>query len=85
MQIVEHNIDVLAARIATIENGIVFFTGSSEIATLKAFDYILEEIAQIAFKQFCTNREFGIESYLGRRIRHNTLTGMLRGGVVGNY
>lgn len=46
-----------------------------------AYDYILFEFAKIAFGEFCLNNNFGIESYLGRRIRHNTLSGMMRDGV----
>ena len=39
--------------------------------------HLVEQIAGAAFKEFCTNTEFGIESYLGRRIRHNTLLGVM--------
>lgn len=38
---------------------------------------LLRSIAKEAFLEFCTNTEFGIESYLGRRIRHNTLRGVM--------
>ncbi|UHS55503.1 hypothetical protein [Agrobacterium vaccinii] len=55
--------------------------GPVDAGALSAFDYILVEVAKSAFAQFCENTNFGIESYLGRRIRHNTLTGMMRGGV----
>lgn len=37
---------------------------------------LIAQIAQDSFEQFCLNTEFGIESYLGRRIRHNTLDGV---------
>ncbi|GAA5064311.1 hypothetical protein N0B44_06040 [Roseibacterium beibuensis] len=40
-------------------------------------DHIVKQIVQEAFREFCTNAEFGIESYLGRRIRHNTLHGVM--------
>ena len=40
-------------------------------------DHIVRQIATEAFREFCTNAEFGIESYLGRRIRHNTLHGVM--------
>lgn len=53
----------------------------AETWALSAYDYMLIEVAKAAFTQFCVNTNFGIESYLGRRIRHNTLTGMMRGGV----
>lgn len=39
--------------------------------------YLIEQIAKDAFEQFCLNAEFGIQSYLGRRIRHNTLDGVM--------
>jgi hypothetical protein len=39
-------------------------------------EYLVSQIAKDAFEQFCLNAEFGIESYLGRRIRHNTLDGV---------
>lgn len=78
MKMIEHNVGV-SAQTAKVENGKIVITGEVDAAT--AFDYILIEVAKIAFAQFCTNRQFGIESYLGRRIRHNTLTGMMRGGV----
>jgi hypothetical protein len=40
------------------------------------YNYLIEQIAKDAFEQFCLNTEFGIQSYLGRRIRHNTLDGV---------
>lgn len=39
-------------------------------------EYLVKQIAKDAFKEFCLNEEFGIQSYLGRRIRHNTLDGV---------
>lgn len=39
-------------------------------------EYLITQIAKDAFEQFCLNTEFGIQSYLGRRIRHNTLDGV---------
>jgi hypothetical protein len=39
-------------------------------------EYLVSQIAKDAFEQFCLNTEFGIQSYLGRRIRHNTLDGV---------
>jgi hypothetical protein len=38
---------------------------------------LVEKIAVESFREFCVNNEFGIESYLGRRIRHNTLHGVM--------
>ncbi|MBI3728401.1 MAG: hypothetical protein HY254_08735 [Burkholderiales bacterium] len=40
-------------------------------------EYLVQQIAKDAFEQFCLNNEFGIQSYLGRRIRHNTLQGVM--------
>lgn len=39
-------------------------------------EFLVTQIAKDAFEQFCLNKEFGIQSYLGRRIRHNTLDGV---------
>lgn len=39
-------------------------------------EYLVPQIAKDAFEQFCLNPAFGIQSYLGRRIRHNTLDGV---------
>jgi hypothetical protein len=37
---------------------------------------------QYAFEEFCSNKIYGINSYLGRRIRHGTLDGFLMVPVV---
>jgi len=51
---------------------------ANQILEITAADgYLVEKIATEAFRAFCTNNEFGIESYLGRRIRHNTLQGVM--------
>lgn len=81
VKMIEHNVSVVSAKTGKFEHGKIVVTGTVDIPTVTAFDYILVEVARVAFEQFCTNRDFGIESYLGRRIRHNTLTGMMRGGV----
>ncbi len=47
----------------------------------KQSEYLINQIAKEAFEQFCLNTEFGIESYLGRRIRHNTLDGVTTDSV----
>ncbi|MFK4810359.1 hypothetical protein ACI3KW_09110 [Devosia sp. ZW T5_3] len=54
---------------------------ATEIFATAKFDYILVEAATKTFEQFCLNESFGIESYLSRRIRHNTLAGMMRSEV----
>lgn len=46
------------------------------IQLINSGDYLVPQIAKDAFEQFCLNTEFGIQSYLGRRIRHNTLDGV---------
>ncbi|KAF1061567.1 hypothetical protein LvStA_00175 [Burkholderia gladioli] len=46
------------------------------IELFNEYEYLIDEIAEDAFEQFCLNAEFGIQSYLGRRIRHNTLDGV---------
>lgn len=46
------------------------------VKVTSTLDHLIEKIAFEAFEEFCTNSEFGIESYLGRRIRHNTLEGV---------
>lgn len=64
------------ARIASIGNGEGKETNIILIQINDQDEYLLSEIAKDAFEQFCLNTEFGIESYLGRRIRHNTLDGV---------
>ncbi|WP_376710949.1 hypothetical protein [Pseudochrobactrum lubricantis] len=88
LQLLEHHAENLSVlKVAISRSGSEF---KAETWTLSAYDYMLFEVAKAAFTQFCINTNFGIESYLGRRIRHNTLTGMMRGGVEtllekGNY
>lgn len=48
----------------------------------KEDEFLVVQIVKDAFHQFCTNNEFGIESYLGRRIRHNTLEGVTTAPVL---
>jgi hypothetical protein len=81
IKMIEHNVSLATARAKEINTAGKIENGMIVLAGVNAFDYILVEVARVAFEQFCTNRDFGIESYLGRRIRHNTLTGMMRGGV----
>ena len=81
LRLVEHNAENVVARASSVENAGLVVVKSSELAAAASYDYILIEAAKTGFEQFCTNAEFGIESYLGRRIRHNTLSGVMRGGV----
>lgn len=65
----------IEARIASIDNE----SGSSNVLVIQLNDqdeYLISQIFKDAFEQFCLNTEFGIQSYLGRRIRHNTLDGV---------
>lgn len=80
MRMIETNVPTVSAKAKVLENGKSIERGI-DIPTATAFDYVLLQVAQTAFEQFCTNRDFGVESYLGRRIRHNTMTGMMRGGA----
>lgn len=60
------------ARIPSID-------GETDVLAIQLNDqaeYLISQIAKDAFEQFCLNAEFGIESYLCRRIRHNTLDGV---------
>lgn len=41
----------------------------------------MAKLLQSVFQQFCENTHFGIASYLGRRIRHGTLAGVLTSKV----
>ena len=40
-------------------------------------DYWFSYACDVAFKEFCHNNIFGIDSYLSRRVRHGTLAGTL--------
>ncbi len=74
----------LTARFAGTKN-VVTSTGrqaSIDIVEIAPTDaYLVERMATEAFREFCVNNEFGIESYLGRRIRHNTLHGVMTQSV----
>lgn len=37
----------------------------------------LFQVLDLAYKEFCTNEFYGVDSYIGRRIRHGTLHGVL--------
>jgi hypothetical protein len=78
LRLIEKSVDRIA--ISTVRTGSVT-NAVTELIISPASDYVLLEVAKGAYTQFCVNTTFGIESYLGRRIRHNTLTGMMRGGV----
>lgn len=66
----------IQALIASVDTG---ENNSPNLVLLQITDQnedLLAQIAKEAFEQFCLNTEFGIQSYLGRRIRHNTLDGV---------
>ncbi|MEE4138714.1 hypothetical protein [Pseudomonas viridiflava] len=71
----------IQATLRTIENK----AGESKdiyfITLNEQSEGMIAQIAKDAFDQFCLNTEFGIESYLGRRIRHNTLDGVMTKSV----
>lgn len=77
----------LVARLAAIANIPDKATGKVKqiqfLEVSSTVDHLVQQIAKEAFKEFCTNTEFGIESYLGRRIRHNTLHGVMTDPVDG--
>jgi hypothetical protein len=70
----------ITARLASVGN-VKTSSGAEaryEIIEVTSTDeQLVAQIAREAFREFCTNAEFGIESYLGRRIRHNTLHGVM--------
>ncbi len=41
----------------------------------------MANLLELSFREFCKNTHFGIASYLGRRIRHGTLAGILNSKV----
>lgn len=52
--------------------------GQTILLEIESVDQLLvAEIFRDSFEVFCLNNEFGIQSYLGRRIRHNTLDGVM--------
>lgn len=66
------------AAIASIRDDETGETKSIPIVQVStSVDHLVQQISKEAFGEFCTNAEFGIESYLGRRIRHNTLHGVM--------
>lgn len=76
----KENLPKLAARYSASKS---IVTSSGNEARVDFFEitttdeYLVSEMAKEAFQEFCVSNEFGIESYLGRRIRHNTLQGVM--------
>ncbi len=74
----------IVARLSKLRNVKTSSGGEATIDLLELTltdEYLVEKIATEAFGEFCTNNEFGIESFLGRRIRHNTLQGVMTSSV----
>jgi len=67
----------VGARMASVDNPQEGKTDVLVIELIGQSQYLVEQIAKDAFEQFCLNAEFGVQSYLGRRIRHNTLDGVM--------
>lgn len=71
----------ITARVSTSAGG-SGKDGKLDFVKITSTDaFLVERIATDAFREFCINNEFGIESYLGRRIRHNTLHGVMTKSV----
>lgn len=76
----KENLPKLAARYATSKNVVTSLGSETRLDFFQitsAEEYLVSEMAKEAFREFCVSNEFGIESYLGRRIRHNTLQGVM--------
>lgn len=65
------------ARVASVEDVVGAGKNLLIIQLNDQDEYLISQIAKDAFEQFCLNTEFGVQSYLGRRIRHNTLDGVM--------
>lgn len=74
----------LVARVSGSKNIVSSSGNEATVGVLEITStdiYLVERMATDAFREFCVNNEFGIESYLGRRIRHNTLQGVMTKSV----
>lgn len=80
LRIIDHSLESMGPQAVIITaDGVT--RAPRLLALVASFDYLLMKALAGTFEQFCTNHHFGIESYLGRRIRHNTLSGMMLSGV----
>lgn len=50
---------------------------SNPIALMENPELRLGKILDVAYHEFCANKFFGVDSYIGRRIRHGTLKGVM--------
>ncbi|MBD9638458.1 hypothetical protein IB277_19325 [Ensifer sp. ENS07] len=57
------------------------FTDFGDFTTQRQPHVRLAAVLQSAFQEFCSNKRYGINSYLGRRIRHGTLSGFMVNAV----
>ncbi len=80
LRIIDHSLEAMGPQ-AIIVSADGITRAPKLLALVASFDYLLMKALAGTFEQFCTNHHFGIESYLGRRIRHNTLSGMMLSGV----
>lgn len=78
----DHHLDEISSLLrgnvidtAEIDN----FKDFGDFTTQRQPHIRLAVVLQSAFQEFCSNKRYGINSYLGRRIRHGTL-----GGFMGN-
>ena len=53
------------------------FKEFGDFATNRQPHIRLAIVLQAAFQEFCSNKRYGVDSYLGRRIRHGTLKGVM--------
>lgn len=50
---------------------------SDEVKLIESPEFALADIINVAFHEFCCNNAYGVDSYIGRRIRHGTFHGTL--------
>ena len=65
---------ILLANVSTGEPSVTALPWEKVKAGMTELEQVAA-ILHIAYEEFCTNKKFGIASYIGRRIRHGTLKG----------
>jgi hypothetical protein len=73
---------VLRLKVAIAFNLLLLKEASAELPHQDTPERRLALVIGEAYKEFCTNTIFGIASYLGRRIRHGTLKGVMASPVA---
>jgi hypothetical protein len=48
---------------------------------ISKYDHLIVTMLEESYKSFCLDPHFGIDSYIGRRIRHNTLKGVMKSTI----